>query len=228
MNGVWVNGIGIVVGTALGWILRQWISPSLHKICMTAIGFGVLAIGIKDAVTMQNPLVVLMAVVIGGIVGHALRIEEGLNRFGDRLERKYAPKDAGSGFGQGFTMATILFCVGAMSILASIKAGVAGDHSLLYVKAFLDGVTAMLFTATMGLGVGLSVVPVVIYQGLIFLFAGQIQSILSPWIIQELSAVGGVLVMMISFNIMEIKKTPIADFLPAILLPVIYGLIAGL
>ncbi|NLY09255.1 MAG: DUF554 domain-containing protein [Tissierellia bacterium] len=225
MNGVITNGLSIIIGTALGLLLRKQLKTEIKNLMMSALAFCVIIIGIKDAFDMNNPILILISVIAGGAIGHMMGIEKRLNGFAGIIEAKYSKEGDTSSVGQGFIMSTIIFCVGAMSIMGSIKAGISGDHSLLYVKTMLDGVSSMIFASTMGFGVGLSVVPVVIYQGLIYIFASYLQPIMTPEIVTELSAVGGIIVMMIGFNILELKKMPIADFLPAIVIPVIYGLI---
>lgn len=229
MIGVVVNSVAIIVGTIIGLLLKKGLSESLQKLMMNALGFCVIAIGLADALKMNNAIVILVSILFGGVIGHALRLEERISQVGDKAMTKFQKvvktDQDGSQISEGFIMSTIIFCVGVMSIMGSLKAGLSGDQSTLYVKAMLDFVSSIIFASTMGFGVGLSAIPVFLYQGLILVFAGFLQPFFTDIIVQELSAVGGIIVMMISFNILDLKKMPIADFLPSILIPVAYYLI---
>ncbi len=230
MTGVILNSAAIIVGTAIGLLLKKGLSESLQKLMMSSLGFCVIVMGLADALQMNNVIVILISVLFGGVIGHLLKLEERINSLGDKVGERFKKKsknDDEVDVSQGFIMSTIIFCVGMMSIMGSIKAGLSGDQSTLYVKSVLDFVSSIIFASTMGFGVGLSAIPVFFYQGLILVFARFLQPIFTDVIIQELSAVGGVVIMMIGFGILELKKMPVADFLPSMLIPIAYYLIMG-
>jgi len=226
MLGVMVNVIAIVVGGIIGLILKHGINAKVKKVVMQGIGLSVIVIGLSSALLTENVLLMVLSLVIGGTIGALIRIEDRLDQLGQHIEDKFS--SAEGGFAKGFVLATLIYCVGAMAIVGSIDAGVHGDNTTLYIKAILDGVSAIIFTATLGYGVIFSSIPVLIYQGAIVLLGIQIEPFLTDELIYEMSAVGGVIIMGIGINILEIKKIHIGDLLPAIFIPIIYTIIISL
>jgi hypothetical protein len=175
-------------------------------------------IGVEMAQKSQNVVLVIASVVIGSIIGEMLDLHEKLNAFGAWVEKKLLgdrEQDAGS-FGRGFISSSLIFCIGAMAIVGSIEDGLTGNHQILFAKAMLDGILSIIFGANMGAGVALSAVPVGLYQGTITLLASWMQNLLTPEIIREVSAAGGILIMAI--GIVQAKFLPIrlANQLPAL------------
>lgn len=226
MLGVMVNVIAIVVGGLIGLILKHGINEKVKKVVMQGIGLSVIVIGLSSALLTENVLLMVLSLVIGGTIGALIRIEDRLDQLGQHIEDKFS--SAEGGFAKGFVLATLIYCVGAMAIVGSIDAGVHGDNTTLYIKAILDGVSAIIFTATLGYGVIFSSIPVLLYQGAIVLLGIQIEPFLTDELIYEMSAVGGVIIMGIGINILEIKKIHIGDLLPAIFIPIIYTIIISL
>ncbi len=236
MYGVWVNAAAILVGGLIGLVLRGGISTRFRNIVSQGLALCVLLIGIQNAVKTNDMMCVIVSIVLGALIGEALKIEQRLDRIGDLAQKKFA--GAGdSRFSEGFVTATLLYCVGAMAVVGSLQAGLAGDGSTLLAKSALDGVSSVIFASAMGPGVILSLVPLTVYQGGIALAANVVGPILSDAVINEMSAVGGLLIIALALNMLEATKTRVrvANLLPAIFLPIAYlplyqlfsGLFAG-
>jgi len=226
MSGVLVNVLAIVIGGLIGLIFNKGLSESVKRVVMQGIGLSVIIIGISGAMVTSDYLLLVISLVLGGIIGALLHIEYNLNKLGKTIEAKF--KNENNAFAKGFVTATLVYCVGAMAIVGSIEAGVQGDNTTLYIKAILDGVTAIIFTATLGYGVIFSAIPVLIYQGSIVLLGYQLEPLLTDAIIDEVSAVGSVLIMGIGINLLEIKQIHVGDLLPAIAMPPIILFILSL
>ncbi len=227
MLGVWVNFATVVVGGILGTLLRGGIKEKYSKTVNAGLALCVLLIGMSGALKTENMLMVIVSIVIGSLLGELLRIEDGLDKLGDWAQRKFAKGDAG--FATGFVNATLLFCVGAMAVVGSLEAGLANKPDTLVAKAALDGVSSIIFASSFGLGVAFSAIPLTIYQGGIALLAGVLAPFLTDALINEMSAVGSILIIALSLNMLEVTKTRIrvGNMLPAILVPCVYLPIAN-
>lgn len=226
MTGVFVNVIAIIVGGTIGLFLNKGLNENVKTVIMQGIGLSVLVIGIAGALETNDFLLIVLSLVLGGLIGALLKIEERLDRVGNKIERSF--KNENNGFAKGFVWATLIYCIGAMAIVGSLEAGIEGSNTTLYIKALLDGVTAIIFAATLGFGVIFSSISVLIYQGAIVLLGFQIEPYLTDIMVTEMSAVGSVLIMGIGINILEIKRIHVGDMLPAIMIPVIWFLIQGI
>jgi len=225
--GVLVNVLAILIGGSIGLIFKKGLNDKILKLILQGIGLSVIIIGISGAIMSENLLLLVISLVLGGIIGGILKIEHNLDKLGSSIEKKFS-KDSEGGFAEGFVMASLVYCVGAMAIVGSLEAGVSGNNETLYIKAILDGITAIVFTATLGYGVLFSGISVLLYQGSIVLLGVQLESILTDEMINEVSAVGGVLIMGIGITMLEIKKIHVGDLLPAILIPVIWFLLLSI
>lgn len=217
MKGTIVNVVAIFLGCSAGFILKSKFPEKIEKIIMQALGLASLLIGMQMAIKADNILLVIFSLVIGGVIGEIIDIEAGLERFGERIKRKFKSNNTSERFVEGFLTASLLYCVGSMAIMGAIKEGLSGDPDILYAKSLLDGVTSIAFTAAMGIGVLFSAIPVFLYQGGITLLARTIKDFLSPEIINEMTAVGGILIWGIGFGLLGIKKIKVGNLLPAIL-----------
>jgi len=252
VSGVIVNVITVIVGTALGLVFGKAISERFRAIAFLAIGLATSIIGLSMSIggltAMSKSkmgdyafLVFVGALLIGSLAGEALRIEYWLERFGRVLQdlsyklpwMSTAPKTAGDEPGEkghtlveGFVTASLLFCVGAMTVLGSIQDGL-GDPTVLYLKATLDGFAALFLAATLGAGVGLSAIPVLVIQGGIALGAQSLEPIITPAVIASISAVGGGLITAIGIDLLGIKRLPVGNMLPAIVIAAVVGGILG-
>lgn len=236
--GTIVNTGVIVAGGLFGGALRNGIPEKYKRIITQAIGLAVGVIGLTGVVqgmltadshgglTRSYSMTVIFSLLVGGVLGEALAIEERLDHLGRRLQNRF-----GSGSGsvaEGFVTATLLFCVGAMAIVGSIQDGLTGNPSTLYAKAILDGVMAAVFASTMGFGVILSAASVLVYQGSITLLAGLIRPWLTDAVITQTSAVGSVLILALGINLLDIKKIRVGNLVPAVFAPFVWYLLTQL
>ncbi len=231
MTGTLINVGTILVGTAIGSSAGSRLPSRMRRIVLYGIGLVVILIGFQMAVRTQNILVVLGAVLIGGIIGELLRIEDRLEQLGQFFQAKFS-KGSEQSIAEGFVTASLVFCVGPMAILGSISDGLSGDYSLLSVKAVMDGFASIAFGASMGWGVGLSAISILVYQGGLTLAAGVLPGALSDAMITEMTATGGLIIIGVGIKLLDLKDLPLANLVPAIavaptilaLIPVFKGL----
>lgn len=227
MQGTIVNTLAIIVGSLLGMVFRKGIPDTYKKTVIQAIGLAVLLVGLRAALRSDALLVVIISMAVGGVIGEWLGIEDRLDRLGKWFEGRFSGNGGGD-VAKAFVTASLVYCVGSMAIVGSLESGLAGNHQTLYAKSLLDGITAIIFTASFGIGVILSAGAVFLYQGAITLSAVLIKPYLMPMVVDQMSAVGGLLIMGIGVNLLEIQKIRIGNMLPAIFLPLIYYLLRRL
>ena len=229
MVGTLINTVAILVGTALGLLLRKGIPERLRETVVQGQGLCVIIIGLSGALKTGDTLCMIICMVAGALIGAAINIEKRLNDLGTFLERKVTRGQGETGsVAKGFVSASLLFCVGAMAIVGAMDSGLRGDHSTLIAKSALDGISAIFFASSLGIGVGLSAFAVLIYQGAIALLAMWIEPLLTETVITEMSAVGGLLIVGIGLNMIYDKHIPVGNLLPAIFLPMLYIPLTGL
>ena len=229
MIGTLINCAAIILGSAFGLLLRRGMKDAIAKTVMQGVGMSVILIGVTGAIETSNTLLVILSMVIGGVVGAWINIDAKMNQLGAWAQKKLTRSDDESNtFAKGFVTASLVYCVGAMAVVGALDSGIRGDHSTLIAKAALDGITAIIFSSSLGIGVMLSAVPVLIYQGAIALLGNAIAPLLSDVVVQEMSAVGGLLIMGIGVNMLLEKDIKVANLLPAILIPFLYYPIAQL
>ncbi|QJW46711.1 DUF554 domain-containing protein [bacterium BFN5] len=214
MKGTLVNAAAVLSGSVVGLLLKQGMPERYQHTIMQGLALAVGVIGLQMAFKTQNMLIVILSIVMGAIIGEALNLDVLLTKFGNWLTAKLGSQYGN--VGEGFVTASLVYCVGAMAVVGSIQDGLTGDASTLYAKSMLDGVSAVVFASTLGIGVALSSISVIVYQGSITLLAGAFSSLLTEQIITELTAVGGVLIIAISILMLEVKKIKVANLLPAI------------
>ncbi len=224
MIGTLINVAAILVGAALGLVLRRGMKPRVSQTVMQGVGLSVVLIGLSGALETENTLLVILSMVLGGVTGSLLDIQARMDRLGQWAQRRLSRGGEGADntFAQGFVTASLVFCVGAMAVVGALDSGIRGDHSTLIAKSALDGVAAAVFASSMGVGVMLSAVPVLVYQGLIALLGTVVAPLLSDSVITEMSAVGGLLIAAIGLNMVLDKDIKVANLLPAILVPFLY------
>ena len=221
LTGTIVTVITVIIGSCLGLLLKKGLSERLTNALMVAVGLAVAYIGIDGSLSGENMLVAVLSLVIGAVIGEWLDIDRRLNRIGELLQRKLAKKSDGeSTIAQAFVSASLLFCVGAMTIVGSLQSGIANDHNTLFVKAILDGISSIVFAATLGAGTLLAVAPVFVYQGSIALLAQFVAPYLTDAVIAEMTCVGSLLILALALNLLNITKIKVANLLPAILVPI--------
>ena len=233
--GTLINVAAIIVASIIGVVLKKGLPDKIQKSVMTALGLGLITLSLgwflKDFLTIEDnilstsrELLIILSLVIGGVIGEWIDIDFRLNKWAERVETKYKLPP----LAKGFIAATLIFCVGAMAIVGSIQDGISGDYSILVIKSLLDFITAMILASVLGIGVIFSAFSVLIYQGAIFMLARQAEPLLTTEIVSSLSMVGNILLIGIGINFMEIKKIKIANYLPALLIPIIYYAIISL
>lgn len=219
LTGTIVNTLAIIAGAMIGVIAKKAIPQRMGDIVMSAISIVVMVLGVQFGIASSNILIVIVSLVVGGIIGEWIDIDRRLDDFGVRIQSRM--KGGDSNFSAAFVSTTLIYCVGSMAILGSIESGINGNHTILYTKSLMDGISAIFFASTLGAGVIFSGISVFIYQGILTVLAGYIGPYLSPEVVTEMSASGGILLIALSFTILGIKKIKVANLLPAIFLPVI-------
>ncbi len=221
LTGTIVNAGAILAGTVAGLIVQKGIKENYSKAVIKAIALTVIMIGISGALETNNLLLVIVSLVLGTLSGTALQIEARLDRLGEKLNQHFGRGD--SPFVEGFVTASLIFCVGAMAVVGSIESGLQGNHETLFAKSLLDGITSLILASTLGVGVLFSAVAVLIYQGGITLLASSVAPLLTDAVITEMSAVGGILILGLGLNILDVGKEriPVGNMLPAIFIPIL-------
>jgi len=213
--GTILNVATVLVGGGLGTILGQRLPEKMRQTVMHGLGLVTLTVGLRMALTTANILIVMGSVLLGGILGEWWRIEDGLQALGDRLQQRLGSGN-GDNLTKGFVTASLIFCVGPMTVLGSIRDGMVGDYTLLAIKSLLDGFAALALASSLGIGVILSAVTVLVFQGSISLLAKWAQFGMSQAMITEMTAAGGVIIVGIGLILLDIKRIRVGSFLPAI------------
>jgi uncharacterized membrane protein YqgA involved in biofilm formation len=241
MTGTLINVAAILVGGALGMLFGSRLPERVRQTVIAALGLFTCVIGIQMTFKTEQSLVVLGALLVGGMLGEWWRLEDGLRNFGMWLEERFAGgtgdehagPDApaqGSRFVRGFLTASLVYCIGPMAILGSIQDGLSGDFSLLAIKSVLDGFASLAFASSLGVGVLFSIVPTLIYQGSISLLAAQAQAAISPAMMNEMVGTGGVLLLGVGLSgLLEIKPIRVGNLLPSLAVaPIIVAILVAL
>jgi uncharacterized membrane protein YqgA involved in biofilm formation len=223
MIATFVNTIAVIAGGLLGLLLRGRISGRYQDAVTSGVGLVVLVLGMKMALTGESLLLILLALVLGGLAGTALKIESGILKAGDALRRIVSSREEDGRFAKGFLDATVLFCIGPMTIVGSVEAGLNGNYEVLFTKSALDGFMAIVLAATFGAGVIVSALSVLVFQGGITLAAGALAPYITDSILAEIGSLGGVLILMIAMNILNLKQVKTANYLPSIILVILFS-----
>ncbi|HSM72064.1 MAG TPA: DUF554 domain-containing protein [Anaerolineales bacterium] len=219
MTGTFLNIVTVLIGGSLGLIFGARIPDKLKETIVAGMGLFTAAMGIQMFLDTENPLIVLGALLIGTLLGEWWRIEDGLQNLGKYLEQRFSKEDddGSNKFVRGFLTASLLFCVGPMTILGSIQDGLTGDYNLLAVKSVLDGFASLAFASTLGVGVMFSTIVILVYQGGISLLAAQLNAVVTPSMMNELTATGGVILVGLAISsLLEIKRIRVGNMLPGL------------
>ena len=225
MLAVFVNMATVLLGSAIGILFRKRIRESYTKAIISALALVTMVIGVTSAIPTQNLLCVIVCMALGTMLGELLRLDDRINGAGDWLKSKVLKgKAEGSRFTEGFVSACILFCVGSMTIMGSLEAGVNHNYSIIFAKSALDFVSSMMFAAAMGVGVPFAALFILVFQGGLTLLAGLVSPYLSQAVITEMTAAGGTILIGMGLNMLELseKRIKVANMLPAIFLPIAY------
>lgn len=222
MLGTILNAVAIIIGGLLGKIIGSIIPDSMQKTVLQGIGLIVILLGIEMAFNTSNILIVLISLVVGTIIGEVLQIDCAFERIGRKIEEYTLKVFKGAGnIAKGFVTASLLFVIGPMAVMGALENGLLGTYKILAVKSSLDGITSIILGASLGIGVIFSALPVFIYQGTISIFASWAEMLLNEQIIAEMTALGGVLVVAIGLNILDIIKIKVANMLPGLVIIVL-------
>ncbi|MCB2294195.1 DUF554 domain-containing protein [Clostridium algoriphilum] len=219
MVGTIVNSLSILVGGLVGSLLKNKISDTHNETIMKALGLCVIIIGLKGALQVNNILLLIISLTLGTLIGEIVNIEKGIENVGTWLDKKISSRNE---LANGFVTASLVFCVGAMAIMGSLEGGLSKNYSILYAKSLLDGIFAIIFSSSLGIGVCFSAISVFIYQGIITLTASLMKPYLIASVVNEMSAVGGLLIVAIGANMLEIKRIKVGNMLPSIFIPLLY------
>ena len=225
MVAVLVNVATVLLGSMVGLIFRNKINEKFTKAVISALALVTILIGLSSALGTADILCVILCMALGTIIGELIHIDDGIEGAGDFIKRKLLKgKNAENRFTEGFVIACIVFCVGSMTIMGSFEAGINGNNSIIYAKSALDFVSSMMFAAAMGLGVPFAALFVLVFQGALTLLAGVLAPFLSVAVITEMSAVGGVILVGMGINMLELspRRIKVANMLPAIFLSIAY------
>ncbi len=214
-SGVIVNTVTVIIGSGVGLVLKKGIPEKLNKAVMTAIGLSTIAIGVGGIIKGQNQLVMILSLVFGTIVGTLIDIDKRLERLGDSLSNKTRSKE--NTFSEGFVTASLLFCVGAMTIVGSMNAGISGDNQMLYTKAVLDLISSCMLAVSLGFGVMCASAFVLVFQGALVALAMCLGSFLSDLAVAELICAGSVMIIALGLNLIGVTKIKVANLLPGLL-----------
>ena len=240
MLAVLVNCLTVIVGSIVGLLFSKKFTDELLEMIQTACGVITVIIGLQMAFKYESIVYLALSLIIGGVIGYAIDIDGAILRLGGWLQKITTPKKKAvvegdllasditldeqkkHNFAFAFLNASVLFCVGAMTIIGSFKAGVEHDYTIIFTKSILDGFMAISFAAAMGVGTAFSVILILLYQGGLTLLSGVLQPFVTDSMLNEISACGGAVIIMIGLNLLGLKKIKTANFLPGLLIEVIF------
>lgn len=223
MKGTFINVISVLIGSLLGLLLNKRFPERISIIAFQGIGLFTIVLGIKMALETNNLMIMIFSILLGGISGELLQLENKIENFSEKLKTKIKSKN--EQFTQGLLTAFLLFCMGSMTVLGAFEEGLGKGSDLLLAKSVLDGFASIALSASLGIGVLFSVIPLLIYQGGLTLLASYLSNYLSQPVITELSAIGGLLLLGLGLNILQIKKIKVLNLLPALFFAVFFALI---
>ncbi|QNM04538.1 DUF554 domain-containing protein [Qiania dongpingensis] len=221
LTGVGVNTAAIVIGALAGILLRKRISSELGDFLGQGLGICVIYVGIKGSLAGENTMITILSMVIGGILGHSLDFDRHMEHLGIYAQKKLRQGDGSSRFAEGFVSYSLLVCVGAMAIVGSMQSGMNNNHEILFSKALIDGVMAVVMAAALGIGVGFAAIPVFLYEGVITLASSFVAVYLTENVINEMACAGSLLIIMLGLNMMKLTKIKVANYLLTPFIPII-------
>lgn len=216
-----INSLAVALGSFLGLLIGSKLSDNFKKVIMTSAGLVTLVLGLQMALEYDNILILLFSLILGGLLGYAIKLEDQVLKLGTLCDKK----GTDNSFANGFLNSSLLFCSGAMSIVGSIQAGTIGDFNLIYTKSVMDGFMAIVFAAIYGKGVFLSALTIIVYQGFFTLTSSYLAPILGEAGINAIASVGGFILILIALSLLDIKKSKTSNFLPSLLIAPIITLL---
>ena len=219
LTGALVNFITVVAGTLVGLVAGKFLNERIRAATMSAVALITIGIAVPGLMNSTKPLVPILSLVIGTVIGEALDIDRAVNRLGDNLQEKFKGKGK---ITEGFVTGTLVFAVGAMTIMGSLDSGLKNDHTILIAKSVIDGISSIIFASTMGIGVAFAGVSVFVIEGGISLLASLVAPLLTEVVINEITFVGSLLILGISFNLLGVTKLKLLNMMPAMFLPLLF------
>ncbi|MHB1315126.1 MAG: DUF554 domain-containing protein [Christensenellales bacterium] len=225
MLGVLVNTGAILIGSLIGLLLKKGIPQRITDAIIKGLGLCVIYIGFSGTLKGENVLILIFSIAIGTVIGHLIDLDARLTRGVEKLERRFKKEGQKTNFSEGFITASLVFCVGAMAVVGSLRAGLMGDNQMLFTKALLDFVSSIVFAASLGIGVMASAVAIFIFQGGIVLLSHFIAPLLSDVVIAEMTCVGSLLIFALGLNLIGVTKFKVMNYLPSVFFPILLCLI---
>ena len=216
MYGTLINAVAVIIGSTIGLIVHSKLPEKITNTAFQGVGLFTIILGIMMAIKTSNLLIMIFSIVIGAIIGEIINIEKRINNFGERFKNKLKTKN--ERFSEGFITAFMLFCMGSMTILGAFEDGIYGTPNLLVAKSVLDGFSSIVLASVMGIGVLFSFIPLLIFQGSLTIFASNMQSVFTTVMINELTAVGGIILFGLGITMLDIKKIKIINLLPSLII----------
>ena len=221
MIGVLVNALTVVAGSTVGLLAKKLIPDSWSDFIMKGLALCVIYIGIDGAMSGENALITIISMAVGAVIGVAIDLDMHLNNFAERLENRFKKEDGKATIAEGFVTASLVFCVGAMTIVGSLQAGLTGNNEMLFTKATLDLISSCIFAASLGIGVLLAAFFVLVFQGGIVLLAQVVEPFLSSAAIAEMTCVGSLLIIALGLNMLGVTKLKVMNYMPAMFVPIL-------
>lgn len=222
--GVIINALAIFIGGTIGLFVNKGIPLKIEKALMKALALSAIYIGITGMMTGENTIYIILSLVIGAAIGEIIDLDKRIHQMGASLEHRFPSKNGSAPISKGFVMGSLIMAVGAMSIVGPLESGLTGNHTILLTKALMDGITSVILASSLGLGVIFSGALVFLYQGAITLFASGLDVILTDVMINDINAVGSILILALGLNILEVAKLKVMNFVPAIAIPLLFFL----
>lgn len=217
-----VNAVSVILGSFIGLIFRRSLPQRVRNIIFDGLGLCTIGISLSMILNMKNILVVIFSILLGGISGEFLKIQEFFDNLGDNLKKLFHLKE--DTFTEGFVSSFLIFCVGTMTIMGCFEEGLKNDHTLLFTKSILDGFCSIGLASTYGVGVLFSFLPLLIFQSILTILAGWISPFFTSYILDQLIATGGILILGIGINLLRLKQLKLSNFLPSLVFVVILSI----
>lgn len=222
LTGVIVDTLAIFVGGTIGLFIHKGISKKIEEAIMKALALSAIYIGITGMLSGENTIFIILSVVFGVVIGELIHLDDRVNRLAKWLGKKLPQRNNDLTFQEGFTTGTLMMCVGALSIIGPIESGLTGNHTILYTNAVMDGVTSIILASTLGLGVLFSGFVVFGYEAAIAIFAGSLNAFLTTPMINDMNAIGSILILAIGLNILDFTNIKVMNFVPALFVPILF------
>lgn len=219
--GVIVDGLAIFFGGLLGLLFNKGIPDHLEKAVMKAVAISAIYIGVRGMDSGENTILIILAMVLGVVIGEVFSIDDKINRFADKLADKISRKNSDSTFAEGLITGSLIMGVGALSIMGPLESGLTGTHDIMMTNAVIDAFTSIILASSLGIGVVFSAIPIFLSKATVVLFAGSLNALLTDVMINDINAIGGILVMLIGLNLLEVTDLKIMNFVPAIFVPML-------